>query len=122
MAILSNEDTEVKWIGPNGRVIVLQVGAVRCDEVPGWLAALVLTRAQRFDYGLTLGPLEALRLWGLPGWDRWGRVEGPEWFVSEAIPREEQGAVAEVARVLKIDMAFSIDLHYHVLAPKGTLR
>ena len=121
MAILSNEDTEVKWIGPKGRVIVLQVGAVRCEEVPGWLAALVLTRAQRFDYGLTLGPLEALRLWGLPGWDRWGRVE-QEWFVSEAIPREDQRVVAHIAEQLKVACAFSPWTSRFVFAPKGTWR
>ena len=120
MAILSNEDTEVKWIGPKGRVIVLQVGAVRCDEVPGWLAALVLTRAQRFDYGLTLGPLEALRLWGLPGWDRWGSAG--ELFVSEAIPRPDQGMVTHLAEQLKLACAFSPWTSRFVFAPKGTWR
>jgi len=115
-----------RWIADTGRIVRVDlVTPVRCDLMPAWLAERVTAHAQHFDWGIPFNPWQVLQILGLPGWNQWGSATdagGREVFVSEPIPRTEQGAVAYVAERLKIAMAFSIDLYCHVLAPKGTWR
>lgn len=95
-------------------------------RMPPWLEALLEPFRQRFEQDS----------WCATPWDafsrlsfmkdcqeRWGSVEGQEWFVSDPIPPDEQPIVYELAKRLRLDVAMSIDqgtFYRHILPPRGT--
>jgi hypothetical protein len=47
VTILRHLDEKTKWIGPNGRLISLEISARR-DEMPVWLVGLLQALGKRF--------------------------------------------------------------------------
>jgi hypothetical protein len=98
---------------------------IEWNRMPAWLEALLAPYTERFAMEWCPDHWAALqRLSGMTWRDQWG-TDGGGVFVSEAISRQDQGAVFETARLLKCDEGLLIDrptLYWHVLAPKGTLR
>ena len=124
MEILSQLPRKSELVTARGRLVrVNLILPIVAGRMPQWLEVLLTPHMKRFaedswcpDAWFALCRLSFVKDWR----ERWGSVEGQEWFVSlDPIPPDEQASVYEVAKRLKLDVAMCVDSR-HLFAPKGT--
>ena len=92
------------------------------NRIPQWLETVLTPYKERFAHEWCPDFWAALYRLSFFEWrDRWGSVEGQEWFVSEPIVSEdEERILVHLAKQLKIDFAMSLADHRYLLAARGT--